>query len=459
MQNNSNNPNRSRYSDLFTTNYLRQGADINSSALMERANQRFRKDKTYREKYQDMYQFSLVFGYVMQAVVLVLSLAFLYELFYEHLPQILSDFKFIVALLMAAAILVVIEYGKRWCWSEYFESIILAKAQENATKVAYPLAFLGILLLVLSSALTYEGAKWFTEKNLDQSTKIVATSDTASYRVQQEYKQKIDKVDAQIEPLQKKMGERTWGLTEAENQSLLFLQSEKLRLQKQMEKELNKIFDSKQTALKDNSKTVNHKGGYLVFIAIACEFIAILLIRYTIIYLAKVHAESELSKSHTSTSTAPTVEVTVEKFDFQSKMYELIFDVVSKNVKQKPTHLALPTPTNEVKKLGEDTQVGFRPPTKQDDSSALPKAEIITNNEKHTHTIIEKERVILPKKEEYTSAEILEKNPDIVAYIHKLIKQKKPIRYRTIAKEMNLEDVQGRLVKKVYEAMKIEGKI
>lgn len=441
MENKSNNKNL--FSAIFGSQSAQENAELRESSVIEEATEMFRENKTYRERNEQKYVFCLYGGFFMQGAIMLLSLAFVLELFIEHLPMALGMFRIMLASVMTCVILILIEGAKRMSWFTYFHSVILAKAKKNKARVQTEVLVFSIALLALSCTLAYQGAELWTRTNLDKSKEISLKSDSTRRNIHLNYGKQIEALNAQIEPLQAKQGQRAWGLTENENANLVYLQSEKKKLQEKLDKELSKIESVEVKKIATNTENVNEKGAYMIFVALLFEFGSVFCMWFCHTYLAKVYAENKKNSGLADASFS----VTVDKYDPLSKMLELQFEYI-KHLANTPT---LPIPTNENKtefhkipNEEEKNNIGFRPPQKGDTNIASPTAKF--GDEKSTHhtkevTVTREVIRVMPKNEKLTNEELLTKHSDIVALFNEYDRLKmKPNKTEIIKKTKKHRD-------------------
>lgn len=441
--------------NLFDNKTQKKIAGMNEDFILSRSIEQF-KEKRYREKNSNKYLVGKTAGYLAQIVVVFFSIQFVFENFNNIAPTLLPEkIQTIVLYVVAISLLVFVEFYKRANWTEFFEAI-------STNQPSYKVPFLlGVLSLSISCFFAQKGAEELTVKSIDQTQKISSITNEKVKNLKDSLNKELQTIDSQIAPLQEKQGKRVWGLSESEYQNLRYLQSQKEDIKKQFESEISKVESQSNQDIYKNKEKTKENINYSWFWALLFECIAIASIRYEIMYLRNVYFEYNLELQQSTPPPPPTITQPIEQDSIKEKMLAMFFDFVKNKVEQANRVAEEPT-INQITTNREN--IGFRPHNNSPSNSInidelvqkiidkLPNTSVSVK-EKNNTTIVEKK--ILPNKMPYTDTELVQMDEytKIVLRIKDLHEKGEKIRPITISKELNLADKQGRLVKKIHNAM------
>ena len=274
---------------------------ISQQALIAKAKADF-GDKPFIDEYKPMYNLARYGGIVLQVVTALLSASWFYGRFVviDGLPYASG-----VSVLMTFIICVLIEVLKRF--TLYTTTIsIIANSYNPKKSIAYGSLVTTLAISVLGIYSTVEGGRETTYKLADKTTvlsseyeqKVSAIKAEAKAALLREDKKEADykssvswkgKIDASNKTTQRKID----GFT-----------AERLKINKQLEKDLAKLDSDYATALTDTKKSATYNATAVLCLSLAMELASYLCIIFIAYFRSCLNLLSITKDNHTPTQQA-----------------------------------------------------------------------------------------------------------------------------------------------------------
>lgn len=286
-------------SAFFPNASARLFRQLEFGTIIERAQQTF-KEKTYLERYKNLYTAANVASFLFQTLSALFAFAFAQRLVAAVLPQFGETPTLFISCLIAGSLLAGIEVFKRLCLGSFVITFIQSKASQSGISVSWASLAVNVLLIAVSVYTSTQGAKEFTERQTDKSEHIRAQHGLAADSLTAAIQKQIDIENKALADFKRSVmwkgriniSNKNTGFTIASHNRRLE------RLQDEKERALAALDATLQTDLNDNATRTAKDSGNMFWVSLIVELAGLLCIGYVYFYLSRVFIENGMAASN-----------------------------------------------------------------------------------------------------------------------------------------------------------------
>jgi hypothetical protein len=208
-------------------------------------------------------------------------------------PSIIpSDIKMIIAGILTAFFLVVIEYTKRIFIMPFVESVIKSKSIKNKHRIKFEYLLINIPLLALSVYTSAAGAELFVKEQTDNTKEIKTVFVSQKDSINSIYSPQITETQTSIKELTERLSKRKWGFTKEESAILQTTQEQLKTLQAERNKALSELKETEKETLTQNDTDTGETSKFVLIGSLICELAGIFCIAWCAFFFGKVYVEA-----------------------------------------------------------------------------------------------------------------------------------------------------------------------
>jgi hypothetical protein len=283
-------------SSIFSNNSARLFRQFEVGGVVERAQQTF-KEKTYLERYKNLYTAANVASFVLQGLSALFAFTFGQHLVANVLPQFSEAFVLITSCFLAALLLVGIEVFKRLCLGSFIISFIQSRASQSGISISWGALVINVILIGIAVYTSTQGAKEFTQRQSDKSGQIKQGHSLAADSVTTSIQKQIDAEKTALAEFKRSV---SWKgkINMADKNTAFTIASYNRRLEKlqnEKSKALATLDAGLQTDLNDNAVKTTKDSGSMFWVSLLVELSGLLCIWFVFFFLSRVFIENKLS--------------------------------------------------------------------------------------------------------------------------------------------------------------------
>lgn len=279
--------------EIFQNHQGKLFDEYNDNSLVEKAFETYR-DKTFLEANKGRYSVFNIVSYVFQFLSSAFAATFVYIKFASPLvPSIIpNDIKTIIAGVLTAFSLIVIEYTKRIFIMPFVESIIKSKSIKNGHRIKFEYLIINIPLMALSIYTSAAGAELFVKEQTDDTKEIKTVFVSQKDSINSIYSPQIAQTQTSIKELTERLSKRKWGFTKEESAILQTTQEQLKIVQSERDKALSELKETETETLTKNDTDTGQTAKFVLIGSLICELAGIFCIAWCAFFFGKVFVEA-----------------------------------------------------------------------------------------------------------------------------------------------------------------------